>query len=369
MKWPSWRPQNGPETDNAAAEPLVFDATVDLGPRDIRDPNDAGPAMASVRRAIRAMPGARAVSVGRHDGLGATQGVWVRVGPPGGMTPKTAVWTALRQKVEAEVMAALTTPASEGPSYEMEHVHRVAGFADGTAYAPKPVPFRPPPADIARIAGPAHESHARIAAGEAPLLADAALAAALLSLVLPTDPDALAGQLVSRFGSFAGLLSAPVLELQAVPGLGPHSVAAIKLIHATALRASQAGLMHRPVLDDMRRLTDYLAAVLARERVEQFRILFLDEERRLVADEAQARGTVNHTPVYPREVVRRAIELRAAHLVLVHNHPSGDPTPSREDVEMTGMVRDAAALLGIGVQDHIIVGNGQWTSFRESGLL
>ncbi len=325
--------------------------------------------MAAARKAAAALPGVQQVSVGRHDGRGATRGLWVRVTPPGrGTAPVTAAWTTLRTQVEAAVTEALDilTQSAAMPDYDVQHVHRALGFADGTAYTP--APFRPPSGAEA-LSRPASPAHGSILAGDAAALDDLALTSALLSLVLPTDPAPLAERIVAQFGSFAGVLSAPVLELELVPGLGPHSVAAIKLIHATALRAAQADLMHRPVLDDMKQLTDYLSAVLARERIEQFRILFLDEKHQLVADEAQARGTVNHTPVYPREVVRRAIELRAAHLILVHNHPSGDPTPSREDVEMTGMVRQAAALLGIGVQDHIIVGNGQWTSFREQGLL
>ena len=352
--------------------PLAFDATIDLGPSNIAG-MDAGPAMAAARHVAESLPGVHFVSVGRHDGRGATRGLWVRLSPPGGGSmPATPAWSALRTTVEAAVQAALdaAAPASPGLDYDVQHVHRAMGFADGAAYVP--APFRPPPGAVPEamhLSRPTPLAHGRIMAGEAALLDDPALMTALLSLVLPTDPAVLAARMVARFGSFAAVLSAPVLELEAVSGLGPHSVAAIKLIHATALRAAQADLMHRPVLDDMKRLTDYLAAVLARERIEQFRILFLDEARRLIADEAQARGTVNHTPVYPREVVRRAIELRASHLILVHNHPSGDPTPSREDVEMTGMVRAAAAMLGVEVQDHIIVGNGQWTSFREAGLL
>jgi DNA repair protein RadC len=109
--------------------------------------------------------------------------------------------------------------------------------------------------------------------------------------------------------------------------------------------------------------------VLARERVEQFRLLFLDNKNRLLADEAQARGTVNHTPVYPREVVRRALELAATAIILVHNHPSGDPSPSRDDIEMTREIKAATGTLGILLHDHIIVGNGSWLSFRKEGLL
>ena len=113
----------------------------------------------------------------------------------------------------------------------------------------------------------------------------------------------------------------------------------------------------------------YLQAVLQRERVEQFRILFLDTRNRLLADEAQSRGTVNHTPVYPREVVKRALELHATAIILVHNHPSGDPKPSRDDVEMTRAIRVAAEVLSVVLHDHVIVGNGRWFSFRKEGLL
>ena len=113
----------------------------------------------------------------------------------------------------------------------------------------------------------------------------------------------------------------------------------------------------------------YLNAVVARERIEQFRILFLDGRNRLLADEAQARGTVNHTPVYPREVAKRALELHATALILVHNHPSGDPTPSRADLEMTQEVQAAVRPLSIVLHDHVVVGNGRWLSFRKEGLL
>ncbi len=140
-------------------------------------------------------------------------------------------------------------------------------------------------------------------------------------------------------------------------------------MQAAALRLARAEAMDRPVLNNWDRLMDYLNAVLAREKIEQFRVLFLDNRNRLLADEAQARGTVNHTPVYPREVVKRALELHSTALILVHNHPSGDPTPSREDVEMTKEVKKAAAALDIVLHDHIIVGNGAWLSFRKQKLL
>ena len=201
--------------------------------------------------------------------------------------------------------------------------------------------------------------------------ADHALLALFLKRVMPAseETETLAGTALTRFGSFAGLLAAPVRELRGVSGFGTHSLSAIKLLHEAAVRLARSRMQGSPILADRAGLLDYLTAILARERIEQFRILFLDADDRLLADEAQARGTVNHTPVYPREVVRRALELSARAIVLVHNHPSGDPTPSREDLAMTKQVVDACSVMRILVRDHLIVGNGRWTSFRDDGLL
>ncbi len=201
-------------------------------------------------------------------------------------------------------------------------------------------------------------------------VADHELLEMVLFLALPRrDTKPIARALLTRFGSFAGAVSAPPSDLRSIDGLGDAGVAALKTIQAAALRLVRAEVMDRPVLANWDRLLDYLMAVLARERVEHFRVLFLDNRNGLLADEAQARGTVNHTPVYPREVVKRALELHAASLILVHNHPSGDPAPSRDDIEMTRLVREAAAALSITLQDHLIIGNGRWFSFRREGLL
>ncbi|CAA9277077.1 MAG: UPF0758 family protein, partial [uncultured Acetobacteraceae bacterium] len=201
-------------------------------------------------------------------------------------------------------------------------------------------------------------------------LADYELLEMLLFLAFKTgDTKPLAKALINRYGSFASVLAAPPRELLETPGLGPHSVSAIKLVQASALRLAKAEVMERPVLNNWERLVDYLAAALARERVEQVRVLFLDPRNRLIADEAQGKGTVNHTPVYPREVVKRALEVGATALILVHNHPSGDPTPSKADVEMTAEVKAAAGVFGITLHDHLIVGNGRQTSLRREGLL
>lgn len=192
----------------------------------------------------------------------------------------------------------------------------------------------------------------------------------LLFQALPRrDTKPIARALLTRFGSFANAISAPVRELQEVEGMGEAGAAALKTVHGAALRMMRAEVKDQPVLNNWDRLISYLSAALARESVEQFRLLFLDSKNRLIADEAQARGTVNHTPVYPREVVKRALELQATALILVHNHPSGDPTPSRADIEMTQEVKAAAAVLGITVHDHLIVGNGRHLSFRREGLL
>jgi len=192
----------------------------------------------------------------------------------------------------------------------------------------------------------------------------------ILFLALPRrDTKPIARALLARFGSFANVIAAPVNELRAIEHMKDSGPAALKAVQAAALRLARAEVVNQPVLNNWDRLMQYLNAALARERVEQFRVLFLDTRNRLLADEAQARGTVNHTPVYPREVVKRALELQATALILVHNHPSGDPTPSQDDIAMTREVAQAARALNIVLHDHIIVGNGRWLSFRQQELL
>lgn len=192
----------------------------------------------------------------------------------------------------------------------------------------------------------------------------------LLFLAIPRrDTKPIAKALLARFGSFAAVIAAEPRHLAEQEHVGDSAIAAMKLVQGAALRMMREEVRAQPVLSNWQRLIDYLSAALARETVEQFRILFLDAKNRLLADEAQARGTVNHTPVYPREVVKRALEVQATALILVHNHPSGDPTPSRADIEMTAEIKSAAASLGIVVHDHLIIGNGKHLSFRREGLL
>lgn len=183
------------------------------------------------------------------------------------------------------------------------------------------------------------------------------------------DTKPLAKALINRHGSFGKVLSARADLLAAEPELGLKGAAAIKLVQAAALRLVQAEVAEHPVLGNWDTLIAYLTAALAREQTEQFRVLFLDPRNRLIADEVLHRGTVNRAPVYPREVVKRALELHATALILVHNHPSGDPTPSGEDIAMTRTVQAAAAALEIVVHDHLIMGRGTWSSLRRLGLM
>ena len=351
-----------------APEGPAFDALLVLGP-DLLPPGVVpGAAVLAVRTAVQAMPGAGWVAVEAH-GLRLPPGTrWVEVHAPGSSAAAEGrAWSELRTGVERAAVAALAGLRAEPGLIAAEVVVPVpGGFAEGVDLRAFALPAGGPRAELPP-AGPGHN----LAPG-APM-SDAALLTTLLGFVLPQAAAAgaatLAEAVVARFGSFAAVLAAGERELRAVPGLGTHCIAAIKLLHDAALRMAQAGVAEQSVLSDRARLLDYLHAVLSRERIEQFRILFLDAEGRLLADEAQARGTVNHTPVYPREVVKRALELGAASLILVHNHPSGDPEPSREDIEMTAQVCRAAELLGVRVEDHLIVGNGRWTSLREQGLL
>jgi DNA repair protein RadC len=183
------------------------------------------------------------------------------------------------------------------------------------------------------------------------------------------DTKPLAKAVLARFGSFAEALNAPEELLREVPGLGDAAITEIKLVRAAALRLMRGEVLERPVLASWSQVLDYCRASMGFEAKEQFRILFLDKRNQIIADEVQQKGTVDHTPVYVREVVKRALELSATAIVLVHNHPSGDPTPSRADIEMTKQIVASAKNLGIVVHDHIIVGRQGHASFRGLGLI
>ncbi|HTW70009.1 MAG TPA: DNA repair protein RadC [Acetobacteraceae bacterium] len=201
-------------------------------------------------------------------------------------------------------------------------------------------------------------------------LADHEMLEMVLFLALPRrDTKPLARALLDRFRSFAGVIAAPVAEMLAIDGMGESAAAALKTVQAAALRLVHTELASVPILTNWEKMIEYLTALLAHEHVEQARVLYLDNRNRLLADEMQGRGTVNHTPVYPREVVKRALELHATGLVLAHNHPSGDPTPSREDIAMTREIKAAADALRISLHDHVIIAGSRSLSFRQAGLL
>ncbi len=201
-------------------------------------------------------------------------------------------------------------------------------------------------------------------------VADHELLEMVLFLALPRrDTKPVARSLLGRFGSFAAAISASPADLCAIEGMGQAAAAALKIIQAAAHRLAHAQISEKPLLNNQERVHDYLTSVMAHETVEQFRVLFLDPRNRLIADEVLGRGTVNHTPVYPREVLKRALELQATALILVHNHPSGDPTPSSEDKAMTREIHAAIKTLGLTLHDHIIVGKNAIASFRQMKLL
>ncbi len=183
------------------------------------------------------------------------------------------------------------------------------------------------------------------------------------------DTKPIAKALIKRFGSFAAVVSAGHDELARVPGLGEAGAVALKAVKAAALRLTREEAMDGPVLGSWERVLDYCRASLAHEKTERLHLLFLDRKNKLIAVEAQQAGTVDHTPVYPREVVKRALELGATALIMVHNHPSGDPTPSRADIDITKAVIAAAAPLDISVHDHIIIGRAGHASLKSLGLM
>lgn len=181
------------------------------------------------------------------------------------------------------------------------------------------------------------------------------------------DPSIVAAGLLVRFETLAGVLSADASELCRVPGVDPRTAADLKLIRRLLERASRAEASRRPVIGSWSALLNYVRLALAEEPREQFRALFLDKRNRLLRDELVAHGTIDHAPVYPREVVRRALEVSAAAIILVHNHPSGDPEPSRADIEMTRKVVEAAKLFEIQVHDHLVVARDGTASLRALG--
>jgi DNA repair protein RadC len=210
----------------------------------------------------------------------------------------------------------------------------------------------------------------RFLSGGADAMPDYELLELLLFRAIPRrDVKPLARQLLEKFYDFNGVISASAERLMEVNGVGEAVICELKIVAATAQRLARSRILQRPVVSSWDALIDYCHTAMAHRDTEQFRVLFLDRKNTLIADEEQAAGTVDHVPVYPREVIKRALEINASALILVHNHPSGDPTPSPEDISMTEQIERAAQALGLTLHDHLIIGKSTELSFRASGLL
>ena len=210
----------------------------------------------------------------------------------------------------------------------------------------------------------------RFLTGGARAMPDYEILELTLFRVIPRqDVKPLARRLIDTFGDLSGVLAAPMARLEKVEGVGPAVALELKVMETVTHRMARAKVMQRHVISSWDAVLDYCHTVMSHRDTEQFRILFLDRKNVLIADEQQGEGTVDHVPVYPREVVKRALELNASAMILVHNHPSGDPTPSAEDISMTNQIADAANTLGIALHDHLVIGRSREVSFKSQGLL
>lgn len=206
-------------------------------------------------------------------------------------------------------------------------------------------------------------------AGGAALADYELLELALFNSIPKRDVKPLAKDLIARFGDLGRVCAASVDQLTEIKGVGEKTALDLKLLQAVAIRIAKEQISGRPVISSWSALLDYCRTALQHASTEEFRVLFLDKKNRLIADEFQATGTVDHAPVYPREIVKRALALDASALILVHNHPSGDPTPSSADIEMTKRLKDAARPFDIVIHDHLVVGRDKTASFKGLGLL
>lgn len=220
------------------------------------------------------------------------------------------------------------------------------------------------------FAGHRQRLRQRFLMGGAGALADYELLELILCQALPrADVKPLAKRLIQRFGGFAGVMAAPVSQLTETEGIKEGAAVAIKVVQSAALLMQRQQVLDQPVLGTWKAVLGYCHAAMAHEQNEQFRVLFLDGRNALIADEIQGRGTVNQAPVYVREIVGRTLALGASAIIMVHNHPSGDPTPSREDVDITLAVKRALDPVGVQLYDHVVVGRGGNASLRSMGFL
>jgi DNA repair protein RadC len=210
----------------------------------------------------------------------------------------------------------------------------------------------------------------RFMAGGPAAMPDYELLELVLFRAIPRrDVKPLARNLMDQFGDFNRVITAPEARLRDVSGVGEAVIVELKIIEAASQRLARSRVLKQPVVSSWDALIDYCHTAMAHREVEQFRVLYLDRKNVLIADEEQARGTVDHVPVYPREIAKRALELNASALILVHNHPSGDPTPSRSNIDMTNQVIAACDALGLSLHDHLIIGKSRELSFRSEGFI
>ncbi len=246
-------------------------------------------------------------------------------------------------------------------------------------FAEQPLPYLLDEAPVTPIPSGAPPSYikdhrqrlrARFRDGGASAMPDYELLELILFRAIPRrDVKPLARALLDRFGDFNRVISAPDARLRDLDGVGDAVVTELKIVEAAAQRLARARVIQRHVVSSWDALLDYCHTTMAHRETEEFRVLYLDRKNVLIADEAQGKGTVDHVPVYPREVAKRALELNASALILVHNHPSGDPTPSQSDIDMTAQIATACGALGLTLHDHLIIGKATELSFRAEGYL
>lgn len=236
---------------------------------------------------------------------------------------------------------------------------------DEATAAPLPVGKQP-----SYIADHRQRLRARFMAGGAQAVPDYELLELVLFRAIPRrDVKPLAHTLMDRFGDFNRVITASEARLRDISGVGDAVITELKIVEAAAHRMARARVMQQHVLSGWDALLDYCHTTMAHRETEQFRVIYLDRKNVVIADEEQAKGTVDHVPVYPREVAKRALELNASAIIVVHNHPSGDPTPSTSDIEMTNQINKACDALGLVLHDHLIIGKSRELSFRSEGYL
>ncbi|MEE9375487.1 MAG: DNA repair protein RadC [Rhizobiaceae bacterium] len=250
---------------------------------------------------------------------------------------------------------------AEGPNNKNQTTYDIAGFAELSGK---------PPIEKPHYHGHRDRLRERFSSAGSDSLADYELLELLLYRFIPRqDTKPIAKDLLHKFGTLAAVLGASERELKQVKRIGNLAARDIKIVSAVVSRSLKSEIREQTILGSWSSVIDYCTSAMAHETIEQFRILFLDKKNNLILDEIQQKGTIDHTPVYPREVIKRALEVSATAMILVHNHPSGDPTPSRADIDMTKTIIESAAPMGIIIHDHIIIGKDGHVSMKALQLI